>query len=320
MAKQVRIYTQGAPDVMQTEHYVIPALAASDVLIRHQAIGVNFVDTMFRDGTFNMPLPFAMGVEAAGIIEAIGSAVTKYKVGDRVGYFFSFGAYSDQRVIHSDKLISLPEDISTEHAAALLSKGLTAWALLTKAYQLKAGDTVLVQGASGGVGAIVSHWAKAIGATVITTVGSSHKASIVSRWGFDTVLDYTKLTITNDIMALTAGKGVDVVYDMVGKSTIPSSVASLKPHGTLVHVGNASGNASVNRQQLAAKNIVYIQPATPNYVTTQNQSFAATELFERFRNGDLGPLDITKYPLDRVIDVHQAIHDRKHTGSVILIP
>jgi NADPH2:quinone reductase len=163
MAQRIRIYQQGTPEVLHHETFDLEPLAREQVVIRHEAIGVNFVDTMFRDGTFKAPLPLSMGVEAAGIVEAVGPRVQHLKVGDRVGYFFAFGAYADRRVIDASALIKLPDDISSEQAAGLLSKGLTAWALVRQVHGIQAGETVVVHGASGGVGSLLVHWAKSLG-------------------------------------------------------------------------------------------------------------------------------------------------------------
>jgi NADPH2:quinone reductase len=320
MTQRIRIYQQGGPTVLHYENFTLEQPVRDQVLIRHEAIGVNFVDTMFRDGTFKVPLPFSMGVEAAGVIQAVGPRVSNLKVGDRVGYFFAFGAYSDYRVVDASALIKLPDDISSQQAAGLLSKGLTAWALVKKVHTVQAGETVVVQGVSGGVGTLLSRWAKSLGATVIGTVGSASKANIVDAWGLDHVLRSDQPGLADQIRDVTSGIGVDVVYDLVGRQTIDASVGALRNGGHLVHAGNASGAAVVDTTRLASKNIRYQQPATPQYVNPLNHDMAASELFERFREGALGPLELSHYRLEEASIAHQAIADRKHTGSILLIP
>ncbi|SEI43853.1 quinone oxidoreductase [Pseudomonas sp. NFR16] len=320
MTQRIRIYQQGAPAVLHYETFELEQPSREQVLIRHEAIGVNFVDTMFRDGTFKVPLPFNMGVEAAGVVEAVGRDVQHLKVGDRVGYFFAFGAYADRRVIDASALIKLPDDIASEQAAGLLSKGLTAWALVKHAHRVKAGESVVVHGASGGVGSLLARWAKSLGARVIATVGSASKADIVERWGLDAVLRSDEPDLAGQINAANRGLGVDVVYDLIGRQTLDASINALRDGGDLIHVGNASGGVTADPARLAARNIRYLQPSTPQYVNAQNQGTAASELFERFREGALGPLELTRYRLEEAALTHHAIAARKHTGSIVLIP
>lgn len=320
MTQRIRIYQQGSPEVLQYERFTQEAPAYGQVQIRHQAIGVNFVDTMFRDGTFKVPLPWSMGVEAAGVVEAIGPGVDTLKVGDRVGYFYAPGAYALSRVIDVDALIKLPDDISSEEAAGLLAKGLTAWALLTQVHPVRSGETVVVHGASGGVGSLLARWAKSIGATVIATVGSAEKAAIVGGWGLDHVLRADQPGLAEEIRARTASVGADVVYELVGRQTLDASIDALRTGGALIHVGNASGTVGVDAQRLAARAIRYQQPSTPQYVNPRNQDAAACELFERYREGALGPLTLTRYRFVQAIEAHQAIAQRKHSGSIVLMP
>lgn len=320
MNQRIRIYQQGTPDVLNHETFELEPPSHGQVLIRHEAIGVNFVDTMFRDGTFKVALPFAMGVEAAGIVEAIGDGVEHLKVGDRVAYFFAFGAYADRRVIDASALIKLPDDISTEQAAGLLSKGLTAWALVKRAHAVQAGETVVVHGASGGVGSLLVRWVKSLGATVIATVGSASKAAIVQGWGLDHVLRADEPDLARRIKATNGGFGVDVVYDLVGRNTLDASISALRDGGDLIHVGNASGGVTADTALLAARGIRYVQPSTPQYVNANNQDMAASELFERFREGALGSVELSRYRLEDASLAHQAIATRKHIGSILLIP
>jgi len=319
MNQRIRIYQQGTPAVLTYESFTLEKPGRGQVAIRHEAIGVNYVDTMFRDGTFKIPLPFSMGVEAAGVAAAVGTDVQHLKPGDRVGYFFAPGAYADSRVIDAGALIKLPVDISSEQAAGLLSKGLTAWALIKQVHALRAAETVVVHGASGGVGTLLTRWAKSIGATVIATVGSAEKARIVESWGIATVRS-DEPHLAERIKAANGGAGVDVVYDLVGRQTLEASTHALRDGGDLVHVGNASGMAVPDSTLLAARGIQYVQPSTPQYVNTENQNTAASEVFERFREGALGPLELSRYRLEDAVPAHQAIAARKHTGSILLMP
>lgn len=306
--------------MLHPETFTLENPSSDQVLLRHEAIGVNFVDTMFRDGTFNVPLPFTPGVEGAGIVEAVGQHVRHLKVGDRVGYFFAVGAYADRRVIDANTLIKLPDDISSEQAAGLLSKGLTAWALVRQVHALRAGETVVVQGASGGVGTLLARWAKSIGATVIATVGSARKARIVEGWGLDHVLRSDEPELAERIKAANGGAGVDLVYDLVGQATLEASVSALRDGGHLVHAGNASGAGVADMALLATRGVRYTKPSTPQYVNSQNQDMAASELFERFRAGALGLLALSRYRLEEATLAHEAIAARKHSGSILLIP
>ncbi|HEX5342944.1 MAG TPA: zinc-binding dehydrogenase, partial [Duganella sp.] len=225
MNKRVRIYQPGPATAMVYEDTpALPAPAAGEVRLRHEAIGVNFVDTMFRSGAFRAPLPLDMGVEGAGVIEQVGPGVSGFAVGDRVAYFFSFGAYADQRLIEARHLIKLPTYISSDTAAATFTKGLTAWMMLYGAHQVQPGEVVLVHGAAGGVGSIVARWAKALGATVIATVGTAGKAASVQAYGIEHVLDANDPQLAQRVLALTNGRGVDVVYELIGKQTFVQSV------------------------------------------------------------------------------------------------
>jgi NADPH2:quinone reductase len=314
------MYQHGTPAVLQLETFTLGKPTSGQVLIRQEAIGVNFVDTMFRDGTLSVPLPFGLGVEGAGVVESVGTAVSHLEVGDRVGYFFSFGAYADRRMIDASALIKLPDDISSDQAAGLLAKGLTAWALVKHVHAIRTGEVVVVQGASGGLGALLTHWAKSIGAVVIATVGSASKARVVESWGLDHVLRTDEPGLANQIKALTAGVGADVVYDLVGRQTLNASMNALRDGGDLVHVGNASGSAEADTALLASRAISYQRPTTSQYVNQQNQDMAASELFERFREGALGRLELSCYRLEDAAIAHQSIAAREHTGSIVLIP
>ncbi len=321
---RVRIYQTGAPTVMQYETLPadIGAPGPGQVRLAHQAIGLNFVDTLFRSGAFNVPVPFDMGVEGAGTVEAVGPGVTSVQVGDRAAYFFTPGAYSDVRLIDAAALVKLPEDIGSDVAAALLTKGLTAWMLLKRVHPVQAGETVLVHGAAGGVGSLVAAWAKALGATAIATVGSPQKANAVRALGIEHVLHTGDPEFNDRIRSITGGRGVDVVYEFVGKTTFGLSISALRDGGTLAHVGNASGAPSAaDKAELPARGIRYVQPTTSQYVGERNSlELASADVFDAWRSGIFGELRATRYPLSEVVRAHEDLAARRITGAAILLP
>ncbi|NML62082.1 quinone oxidoreductase [Massilia sp. RP-1-19] len=321
--QRVRIYEHGAPEVMRYE----PAPAAiatpprGQVRLGQQAVGLNFIDTMFRDGTFSMPLPLSIGVEGAGVIEEVGEGVTGFATGDRVAYFFSLGAYANVRMIEADVLVKLPPDVATETAAALLTKGLTAWMLLKRVHNIKAGDTILVHGAAGGVGSLVTRWAKALGATVIATVGSVSKVALVSAHGIDHVLDASAADLAGQVRAIVPG-GVDVVYEFVGQATFAQSILALRDGGHLVHVGNASGSPLPNFQgQLDQRGIRYTKPATSQYVNSRESlDESSADLFATWRAGVFGDVTPVRYAMSDVVRAHHDLAARRIAGPAILVP
>lgn len=322
MNHQVRIHTSGQPGVMQYEPAPsVPAPGPGQVHIRHDAIGLNYVDTLFRNGAFNVPLPFNMGVEGAGEVLEIGANVTDLKPGDRVAYFFSLGAYSDERLIDASQLVKLPDHISTQSAAAILTKGLTAWMMLFGAHQIKAGETVLVHAAAGGVGAMVSRWAKALGAKVIATVGTPSKAALVKALGIEHVLDANDPQLAARVHAANGGKGVDVVFELVGKTTFAQSVASLRDGGHLLHIGNASGNPEIDKAHLAARGIRYQHATTGQYAGERRAlEQGAQAVFSTARDGVFGAIEPVRYKLADVVQAHIDLEARRITGPAILIP
>lgn len=321
--QHVRIYEQGTADVMryETAPVTLGTPARGQVRLRQDAAGLNFIDTMFRDGTINVALPFVMGVEGAGVVEETGEGVTELTAGDRVAYFFSFGAYADVRMIDADVLVKLPSDVATDTAAALLTKGLTAWMLLKRVHTTKAGDTILVHGAAGGVGSLVTRWAKALGATVIATVGSVAKTSLVKAHGIDHVLDAGAPDLADQVRAIVPG-GVDVVFEFVGQATFAQSILALRDGGHLVHVGNASGSPLQGFQdQLTPRGIRYTKPATAQYVNSRASLDASSkELFAAWRAGVFGDVTPVRYAMSDVVRAHQDMAARRMTGPAILVP
>lgn len=322
--QRVRIYENGAPSVMkyETSGSILGTPGKGQVRLVHEAIGVNFVDTLFRSGAFGSPLPFDMGVEGAGVVESVGNDVQGWKRGDRAAYFFTPGAYANVRLIDAGVLVKLPEDIASDLAASLLTKGLTAWMLVKRVHEVKQGDIVLVHGAAGGVGSLVAQWAKALGATVIATVGSPSKAQGVRDRGIDHVLETSDPEFLEKVSVITGGRDVDVVYEFVGKATFALSAAVLRSGGTLAHVGNASGSpTAADKAGLPERGIRYVQPATSQYVGERNSlDEASAELFAAYRAGIFGRIEATRYALSDVVRAHEDIASRSLVGPAILIP
>jgi NADPH2:quinone reductase len=320
--QRVRIYEHGTPEVMHYEPApaAIATPARGQVRLRQDAAGLNFVDTMFRDGTFSMPLPSIMGVEGAGVIEEVGEGVAGFAAGERVAYFFSLGAYSNVRMIDADVLVKLPPDVTSETAAALLTKGLTAWMLLKRVHPTKPGDTILVHGAAGGVGSLLTRWAKALGATVIATVGSASKVPLVRTHGIAHVLDANAADLADQVRAIVPG-GVDVVYEFVGQATFGQSILALRDGGHLVHVGNASGSPLPNFQdQLAQRGIRYTKPATSQYVNSRaSLDESSADLFAAWRAGVFGAITPVRYAMSDVVRAHQDLAARRIAGPAIFI-
>lgn len=315
----------GAPDVMYLEDIEVGEPQAGQVKLRHVAVGLNYADTYFRDGTYKIPLPNGMGVEAAGVVEAVGEGVTNVKVGDRVtytGFINTLGAYSTARLIDANVLIKLPEGISCETAAAMTMRGLTSAYLMRRIYDFKQGDNILLHAAAGGVGLIVSQWAKLLGLTVIGTTSSEQKAAIAKAHGCDHVINYSHENVAERVRELTDGIGVNVVFDSVGKDTFMSSLDSLKRRGLLVCVGTASGAIpDFNPVLLAMKGSLYItRPALADYIADPAEKQAlADELFDHVSNGRIKIEINQRYELKDVVQAHRDLEARKTTGSSIFV-
>lgn len=323
MNHHVRIHQAGQPSVMQFEtlQQDVAAPGPGQVRIRHDAIGLNFVDTLFRNGAFKVPLPFTMGVEGAGVVLETGTGVTDLRPGHRVAYFFSFGAYATERLIDASQLVQLPDHVSADTAAAVLTKGLTAWMMLFGAHQLKRGEAVLVHAAAGGVGSMVARWALALGAKVIATVGSPSKAALVRAAGIEHVLDANDPELAAKVRALNGGQGVDVVFELVGKATFGQSVAALRSGGHLLHIGNASGNPEIDQAGLAARGIRYQQASTGQYAGERaGLELGARTLFAALKDGVFGTITPVRYRLADVVQAHADLEARRIAGPAILVP
>lgn len=318
MTTVIRVHHYGPPSALQVEEEDPGAPAAGQVRLRQEAIGVNFVDTAFRDGSFGVALPFVPGVEAAGVVEAVGPGVSGFAVGDRAAYFFAPGSYAAQRVIDASSLIKLPDDIPTEQAAAVMAKGLTAWMGLRALHPLKVGETVLVQGASGGVGSLISRWARSLGATVIGTAGSAEKLEEIQD-AVDHALRSDDRELALKVRAL-APKGVDVVYEFVGRATFEASMAAVRDGGAILTIGAASGHPSIDQALLAARGIRVAGGGMPQFVKGSVVATATGELFDAYRRGVFGKIEVARYPLAEAARAHEDIAARRRSGLPILVP
>lgn len=321
----VRFNKAGAPDVMYLEDIEVGEPAAGQVRVRHVAVGLNYADTYFRDGTYKIALPNGMGVEASGVVDAVGEGVSNVQVGDRVtytGFINTLGAYSTARLVDANVLIKLPEGISCETAAAMTMRGLTSAYLMRRIYDFKKGDTILLHAAAGGVGLIVSQWAKLLGLTVIGTTSSEEKAAIARAHGCDHVINYSHENVAERVRELTNGGGVNVVFDSVGKDTFMSSLDSLKRRGLLVCVGTASGPIpDFNPVLLAIKGSLFItRPALADYIADPAEKQAlADEIFGHVSSGRIKIEINQRYALKDAVQAHRDLEARKTTGSSIFV-
>jgi NADPH:quinone reductase-like Zn-dependent oxidoreductase len=319
----VRFHQTGGPEVLRLESVEVCDPGPGEVRLRHVAVGLNFADTYFRAGLYPAPLPAGLGVEAAGVVEAVGSGVVAVKVGDRVAYTGSpLGAYSTARVMPADSLIKLPDEIAFETAAAMMMRGLTSSYLMRRIWPLKAGETILLHAAAGGVGLIVSQWAKLLGLTVIGTVSSDAKAELARAHGCDHIIRYDSEDVPARVRALTDGAGVSVVFDSVGKDTFAGSLDSLKRRGLLVCFGTASGpQPPVEAIQLAIKGSLYItRPALADYIADPaERAELASELFGHVAAGRIRIEINQQYDLRDVQRAHRDLEGRKTTGSSIFV-
>jgi NADPH2:quinone reductase len=324
MPHAIRIHQTGGPEVLCWEAVDLPAPAPGEATVRHHAVGLNYIDTYHRTGLYPLPLPSGIGLEGAGVVEAIGEGVNEVKVGDRVAYAGGpIGAYAEARNIPAHRLLVLPESISFETGAAMMLQGLTAAYLLRKTYRVQPGDAVLIHAAAGGVGLIACQWAKALGATVIGTVGSPAKVELARAHGCDHVIDYTTENFTQHVRDITGGEGVPVVYDGVGKDTFTGSLDCLRPMGMMVSYGNASGPVPpVDLIQLSQKGSLFItRPTLMSYTAKRADLLAlGAELFDRVASGQVRVEINQRYALRDAAQAHRDLEARRTTGSTILLP
>jgi NADPH2:quinone reductase len=324
MAQAIRIHQTGGPEVLSLDTIDLPDPAAGEVRVRHTAIGVNYLDTYHRGGLYPLPLPSGIGTEAAGVVEAVGSGVSDFRRGDRVGYCTSaVGAYSTERNVPADKLVKIPDGVDDRAAASLMLKGLTVQYLFRQTHRLQAGDTILFHAAAGGVGLIACQWARALGVTMIGTAGSDEKAALAREHGCAHTIVYTRENFVERVKAITGGKGVPVVYDSVGKDTFPGSLDCLSPRGLFVSFGSASGPiAAFNLGMLAPKGSLYVtRPTLFTYASTPEKLRAmADEMFGLVREGKIEADVRQTFALRDAAEAHRALESRKTTGATILVP
>ena len=319
----VRIVQPGPPNALRYQLETLPQPGPGEVLLHQKAIGVNFLDVFYRNGTFpQAAYPAPIGVEAAGLIAGVGPDVTAFAVGDRVAYqTMDLGAYAEKRVLAARDLFKLPADISFEQAAAVLVKGLTAHMLLHQGHAIKAGQVVLIHAMTGGVGTLLSDWARSLGATVIGTVGSAAKKDLALGRGFVHVVNLQAEDVAAEVRALTHGQGLDAVYDSIGESTFQQSVALVKEGGSAVLYGWSSGMPVVDQELLAQRKIHFVRPALKNYLPEREKmDRAITEVFDLVRSGILEVQKPTVYSLADAATAHADLEARKTTGSIILQP
>ncbi len=325
MPKAITIHTTGGPEVLRFEEYDPGMPSQGEALVRHEAIGVNFIDIYHRTGLYPLPhFPGVIGMEGAGIVEAIGEGVNEVSVGDRVAYAgLPPGAYTEVRVIPAHRLVVLPLDISTRQAAGMMLRGMTARYLLHGCYKVKQGDTFLIHAAAGGVGTLVCQWGKHLGATVIGTVGSREKAEIAKSNGCDHTILYREEDFTSRVKEITGGRGVDVVYDSVGKETFMKSLDCLRPLGTMVSFGQSSGTVPpFDVGILTVKGSLFLtRPSLMTYTARREDLLAhSKDLFDVVENG-IVKVQIGKiYSLAEAGMAHVEMESRRTTGSLVLIP
>lgn len=324
MVKAIRIHKHGGPEVMQWEDVEVPAPGPGQARIHHTAIGLNYVDTYNRSGLYPGQLPMIIGGEGAGVVEAVGSGVTDIKPGDRVAYGNApVGSYAEARLIPADRLVKIPDEITDQQAASMMLKGLTTQYLIRSTYRVKAGDTILFHAAAGGVGLILGQWAKHLGATVIGTVGDAQKAKLAKAHGYDHVINYREQNFVEEVLKITKGAKLPVVYDGVGKDTWNGSLDVLQPRGLMVSFGNSSGPVPpVNLGILATKGSLYVtRPTLGTYVAKREDLVAnANELFDVVKKGAVKIEVNQTYPLKDAAQAHRDLEARKTTGSTVLIP
>jgi len=324
MPHAIRFHKTGGPEVLQWEEVAVGDPGPNEARIAHKAIGLNYIDTYHRTGLYPMPMPSGLGLEAAGIVEAVGPGVTELKAGDRVAYCNGpIGAYAEKKIHPVERLVKIPDGISFEQAACMMLQGLTVQYLFRRTYPLKAGETILFHAAAGGVGLIACQWAKALGVHMIGTVSSDEKAKLATENGCEHIVIYTREDFVARTKEITGGKGVPVVYDGVGKDTFMKSLDCLQPRGMMVSFGNASGAVEpLNLGILSAKGSLYVTRPTLITHTTPRSALvaAADELFGHVLAGRIKINPRQSYPLKDAAQAHRDLEARKTTGSTILVP
>ncbi len=325
MSKAIRIHQYGGPETLRWEEVEVSDPGPGQIRIRQSAVGLNYIDVYHRTGLYPLPaLPWTLGMEGAGRVDAVGAGVTELQVGDRVAYASPpVGAYAEVRLIAADRVVALPEAIDDQTAAAMMLQGMTAQYLLRRTYRVQPGDAILLHAAAGGVGLIASQWARQLGATVIGTVGSDDKAELARAHGCDHVIVYTRENFVERVREITNGRGVAVVYDSVGQATFMGSLDCLRPLGMMVSFGNASGPVQpFDPGLLAAKGSLFLTRPTLMTYTAQRADLmaSAAELFQVVASGAVRIEVRQTYPLAEAARAHRDLEARKTTGSTVLLP
>ena len=323
MPYAMRVHEYGGPEKLCWEQVQVGAPGEGQVLVRNTAVGLNFVDTYQRSGLYPTPLPFTPGSEGAGVVEAVGPKVRDFKVGDRVAYSSPIGAYAEVLLRPAARLVKLPAGVDERTAAAMMLKGLTAQYLIRRTYRVKKGETILMHAAAGGVGLILCQWAKALGATVIGTVGSDEKAVLAKKAGCKHVIVTSREKFVERVKQITQGKGVAVVYDGVGKDTFMDSLDCLAPLGLMASFGNASGAVTqFNPGVLAQKGSLFLTRPTLNTYSASREDLVkgAAELFSVVKSGKVKISINQTYPLREAAQAQRDLESRKTTGSTVLLP
>jgi NADPH2:quinone reductase len=321
MTHAIQVHQTGGPEVLSWDEVSTGAPGPSQVLLRQHAVGLNYIDVYHRTGLYPQPLPFTPGVEGAGVVEAVGSDVTNLKIGDRVAYAGPIGGYAEVRLIDADKLVKLPDDIAFDQAAAMMLQGMTVRMLLKGVREVKAGETILVHAAAGGVGLILCQWAAAIGATVVGTVSTDEKAALARAHGCHHPIVCTRQDFVVEVDRITGGAKLPVVYDSVGKDTFLKSLDCLRPRGLMVSFGNASGAADPFPPNLLAQkgSLFLTRPTLFHYIATRaDLEQSAADLFEMVSSGKVKVEVSQRYALKDVAQAHRDLEARKTTGSTIL--
>lgn len=321
MPHAIRVREVGGPEVLKWEEVEVGDPGPGEVRLRQEASGLNYIDVYHRTGLYPLPLPFTPGVEGAGTVAEIGAGVADLKVGDRVAYPVLVGSYAEERILPADRLVKLPDGVSTDLAAAMMLQGLTAHMLLRRIHRVQAGETILIHAAAGGVGLIACQWAKALGAAVLGTVSTEEKAELARAHGCDHPIIYTQQDFAAEVERITGGARLPVVYDSVGKQTFEKSLDCLHPRGLMVSYGNASGMPDpVPLQLLVEKGSLFLtRPTVGNYIGTREElQQAANELFEMVSSGKIRVEVKQRFALKDASEAHRALEARKTTGSTVL--
>jgi NADPH:quinone reductase-like Zn-dependent oxidoreductase len=323
-AHTIRIHRTGGPEVLDWEEVDLGDPGEGEVLIRHNAVGLNYIDVYHRSGLYPLPLPSGIGSEGAGVVEKVGKKVKEIREGDRVAYATQpLGAYSTARIMPAARLVKIPKEIDDKTAAAMMLQGMTVEYLIHRTYRVKEGDTILVHAAAGGIGLILCQWAKALGATVIGTVSSDEKAALAKAHGCKHPIVYTREDFVARVKEITKGKGLPVVYDSVGKDTWPKSLDCLQLRGLMVSFGNASGPLPpINSGDLVSRgSLFFTRPTLASYTATREElDLSAKRVMSAIKSGKVKIRVNQTYPLRQAADAHRDLEARKTTGSTVLLP